>query len=214
LALTPGTRLGVFELTAQIGAGGMGEVYRATDTKLKRQVAIKILPPSFAADHDRLARFQREAEVLASLNHPNIAAIYGLEESEGIAALVMELVEGDDLSQRIAKGAIPLDEALPMAKQIADALEAAHEQGIIHRDLKPANIKVRSDGTVKVLDFGLAKSIDASQNVAQGFSPAGLSQSPTMMSPASPGLTAAPPRRRSEQTRRPPRGRPASPAHP
>ena len=214
MALTPGTRLGVFELTAQIGAGGMGEVYRATDTKLKRQVAIKILPPSFAADHDRLARFQREAEVLASLNHPNIAAIYGLEESEGIAALVMELVEGDDLSQRIAKGAIPLDEALPMAKQIADALEAAHEQGIIHRDLKPANIKVRSDGTVKVLDFGLAKSIDASQNVAQGFSPAGLSQSPTMMSPASPGLTAAPPRRRSEQTRRPPRGRPASPAHP
>ena len=127
----------------------MGEVYRATDTKLKRQVAIKILPPSLAADEDRLARFQREAEVLASLNHPNIAAIYGLEESEGITALVMELVEGDDLSQRIARGAIPLDEALPIAKQIAEALEAAHEQSIIHRDLKPANIKVRSDGTVK-----------------------------------------------------------------
>jgi serine/threonine protein kinase len=116
---------------------------------LKRQVAIKILPPDLVADRDRLARFQREAEVLASLNHPNIAAVYGLEESEGITALVMELVEGDDLSQRIARGAIPVDEALPIAKQIADALEAAHEQGIVHRDLKPANIKVRADGTVK-----------------------------------------------------------------
>src|SRR5712692_5357442 len=138
----------------------MGQVYRATDTKLKRQVAIKILPPALAADHDRLARFQREAEVLASLNHPNIAAIYGLEESGGVSALVMELVEGEDLSQRIARGAIPIEEALPIAKQIADALEAAHEQGIIHRDLKPANIKVRSDCTVKVLDFGLAKALE------------------------------------------------------
>ena len=127
----------------------------------ERKVAIKILPPSLAADHDRLARFQREAEVLASLNHPNIAAIYGLEESDGVTALVMELVEGEDLSQRIARGAIPLDEALPIAKQIAEALEAAHEQGIIHRDLKPANIKVRADGTVKVLDFGLAKAMRA-----------------------------------------------------
>ena len=161
VALTSGTRLGVYEITAQIGAGGMGEVYRATDTKLKRQVAIKVLPPSLAADHDRLARFQREAEVLASLNHPNIAAIYGLEESPsavsgqaGVTALVMELVEGDDLSQRIARlrapdvsarqAGMPLDEALPIAKQIAEALEAAHEQGIIHRDLKPANIKVRA----------------------------------------------------------------------
>ena len=146
----------------------MGQVHRATDTKLKRQVAIKILPPSVAADADRLARFQREAEVLASLNHPNIAAIYGLEESDGITALVMELVEGDDLSQRIARGAIPPDEALPIAKQIAEALEAAHEQGIIHRDLKPANIKVRSDGTVKVLDFGLAKAMDVGPGGSSG----------------------------------------------
>ena len=165
MALTPGTRLGVYEVTAQIGEGGMGEVYRATDTKLKRQVAIKILPPSLAADHDRLARFQREAEVLASLNHPHIAGIYGLEESAGVTALVMELVEGEDLSQRIARGAIPLDEALPIAKQIAEALEAAHEQGIIHRDLKPANIKVRADGTVKVLDFGLAKAMEPARRV-------------------------------------------------
>ena len=161
MSFTPGTRLGVYEITAQIGEGGMGQVYRATDTKLKRQVAIKILPPSLAADADRLARFQREAEVLASLNHPHIAAIYGLEEVRGVTALVMELVEGEDLSQRIARGAIPLDEALPIAKQIADALEAAHEQGIIHRDLKPANIKVRPDGTVKVLDFGLAKAMES-----------------------------------------------------
>jgi len=156
----------------------MGQVYRATDTKLKRQVAIKILPPSLAADHDRLARFQREAEMLASLNHPNIAAIYGLEESDGITALVMELVEGEDLSQRIARGAIPLDEALPIAKQIAEALEAAHEQGIMHRDLKPANIKVRPNGTVKVLDFGLAKAMDP-----VGSAP-NMSQSPTITTPA------------------------------
>jgi serine/threonine-protein kinase len=155
-----GTRLGVYTITAQIGEGGMGQVFRATDTKLKRQVAIKILPPSVAENHDRLARFQREAEVLASLNHPNIAAIYGLEDSGGMPALVMELVEGNDLSQRIARDGMPIDEALPIAKQIAEALEAAHEQGIIHRDLKPANIKVRSDGTVKVLDFGLAKAME------------------------------------------------------
>jgi len=133
----------------QIGEGGMGQVYRARDTKLDRDVAIKIVPEAFAHDADRLARFQREAKTLASLNHPNIAAIYGLEESGGMTALVMELVEGDDLSQRIARGALPLDEALPIAKQISEALEAAHEQGIIHRDLKPANIKVRDDGTVK-----------------------------------------------------------------
>ena len=155
----------------------MGQVYRATDAKLKRQVAIKVLPPSLAVDADRLARFQREAEVLASLNHPNIAAIYGLEESGGMTALVMELVEGDDLSQRLRRGAIPLDEALPIATQIAEALEAAHGQGIIHRDLKPANIMLRSDGTVKVLDFGLAKSLE------QSPLPGDLTQSPTVLSP-------------------------------
>ena len=160
MPLSPGARLGVYEVTTQIGAGGMGEVYRATDTNLKRSVAIKVLPASVAADSERLARFQREAEVLAALNHPNIAAIYGLEKASDLTALVMELVEGDDLSSRIARGAIPIAEALPIAKQLADALDAAHEQNIIHRDLKPANIKIRPDGTVKVLDFGLAKALD------------------------------------------------------
>ena len=178
MALTPGTHLGVYEITAQIGAGGMGEVYRATDSNLKRSVAIKVLPASVAGDADRLARFQREAEVLAALNHPNIAAIYGLERTPDFTALVMELVEGEDLSERIARGAMPIDEALPIAKQIAEALEAAHEQGIIHRDLKPANIKVRSDGTVKVLDFGLAKAMEP-----VGSAP-NMSQSPTIAAPA------------------------------
>ena len=179
----------------------MGEVYRATDTKLKRQVAIKILPPSLAADADRLARFQREAEVLASLNHPNVAIIYGLETGHAVqpvppalpalpAFIVMELVEGEDLSRRIARGAVPLDEALPIAKQIADALEAAHEHAIVHRDLKPANIKVRSDGVVKVLDFGLAKLTHEGTGLRSGAASAGqagredLSQSPTLTSPA------------------------------
>jgi Tol biopolymer transport system component len=157
LALTSGTRLGVYEVTAPIGEGGMGQVYRARDTKLNRDVALKILPDAFASDADRLARFTREAQTLASLNHSNIAAIYGIEEGGDVRALVMELVEGEDLSQRIARGAIPLDETVPIARQIADALEAAHEKGIIHRDLKPANIKITSLGTVKVLDFGLAK---------------------------------------------------------
>src|SRR6188474_374781 len=155
----------------------MGQVFRATDTKLKRQVAIKILPPSLAADPDRLRRFQREAEVLASLSHPNIAGIYGLEEGGGVSALVMELVDGEDLSQRIARGPIPIDEALPIARQIAEALDAAHEQRIIHRDLKPANIKVRADGTVKVLDFGLAKAMD----------PGGVASGEAMNSPTMTG---------------------------
>jgi Tol biopolymer transport system component len=160
MSLSPGTRLGPYEVLAAIGAGGMGEVYRATDSHLKRLVAIKVLPASVAGDADRLARFQREAEVLAALSHPNIATIYGLEKTADFTALVMELVEGEDLSAVIARGPIALPDALPIAKQIADALEAAHEQGIIHRDVKPANIKVRSDGTVKVLDFGLAKAMD------------------------------------------------------
>ena len=160
MALNPGTRLGPYEILSAIGAGGMGEVYKARDTKLDRDVAIKILPEAFAADAERVARFQREAKTLAALNHPNIAQIFGLEQAGDVHALAMELVAGDDLSQRIARGAIPLDDALPIARQIAEALEAAHEQGIIHRDLKPANIKVRSDGTVKVLDFGLAKAME------------------------------------------------------
>ncbi len=146
----------------------MGEVYRATDTKLKRQVAVKILPPSLARDPDRMARFQREAEVLATLNHPHIAAIYGLEDADGVTALVMELVEGEDLARRIARGLMPLEEALPIARQIAEALEAAHEHRIVHRDLKPANIKIRPDGTAKVLDFGLAKALSAETPGASG----------------------------------------------
>jgi eukaryotic-like serine/threonine-protein kinase len=157
MALSPGCRLGPYEISAQIGAGGMGEVYRAIDTNLARPVAIKVLPEAVAADRDRLVRFDREARTLAALNHPNIAAIYGLERSGGTVALVMELVEGLTLADRIAQGAIPVSEALPIARQIAEALEAAHERGIVHRDLKPANIKLRPDGTVKVLDFGLAK---------------------------------------------------------
>jgi serine/threonine protein kinase len=181
MALTPGSRLGDYEILAAIGAGGMGEVYRATDTVLKRQVALKILPPEVANDPERVARFQREAEVLASLNHPNIAHLYGLERSGGMLALVMELVEGPTLADRIAQGAVPIDEALPIAKQIAEALDAAHEQGIIHRDLKPANIKVREDGAVKVLDFGLAK---AREPVASTSSTAALTNSPTITSPA------------------------------
>src|SRR5262245_26329345 len=150
-----GSTLGIYEIVSRLGEGGMGAVYRARDTKLNRDVALKVLLPDVANDPERLARFRREAQMLASLNHPNIAQIFGLEEGPAEAgphdsALVMELVDGPTLADRIARGAIPVDEALPIAKQIADALEAAHEQGIVHRDLKPANIKVRNDGTVKV----------------------------------------------------------------
>ena len=167
MPLLAGIRLGSYEILSPIGAGGMGEVYRARDTKLNRDVALKILPEAFTTDADRLARFKREAQVLAALNHPNIAAIYGFEDSPSTTsgathALVMELVEGDDLSVHIARGAIRVDDALPIAKQIVDALEAAHDAGIVHRDLKPGNLKVRTDGTVKVLDFGLAKAMDQS----------------------------------------------------
>ena len=185
--IATGSRLGPYEILGSLGAGGMGEVYRARDTKLNRDVALKILPEAFTSDADWLARFRREAQVLASLNHPNIAAIYGMEgdgpgSPPGEArplALVMELVEGEDLSAHISRGAIPLSDALPIAKQIADALEAAHEQGIVHRDLKPANIKVRSDGTVKVLDFGLAKAMEPVFNVASN-----APLSPTITTPA------------------------------
>jgi serine/threonine-protein kinase len=182
LSLSSGTQLGPYEILTLIGTGGMGEVYRARDTRLKRDVALKVLPKAFSQDADRLARFQREAEVLATLNHLNIAHIHGLEESSGIRALVMELVEGPTLADRIAKGPILLDEALPIAKQIVEALEAAHEQGIIHRDLKPANIKVRPDGTVKVLDFGLAKLADPVAGGTEGAP--SVTASPTITSPA------------------------------
>ncbi len=176
MPLEPGATLGPYSVTAKIGEGGMGEVYRARDTTLDRDVAIKVLPDAFASDPERLARFEREAKVLASLNHPNIGAIYGLETSGDTRALILELVEGPTLADRIKQGPIPLDEALPIAKQIAEALEAAHEQGVIHRDLKPANVKVKDDGTVKVLDFGLAKA---------------LAPSPTGDPSQSPTLTAA-----------------------
>ena len=177
MPLTPGTTLGPYSVTEKIGEGGMGEVYRARDTKLDRDVALKVLPQAFTDDPDRLARFEREAKVLASLNHPNIGHIYGLEEAEGQKALVLELVEGPTLAERIKQGPIPVDEALPIAKQIAEALEAAHEQGIIHRDLKPANVKVKDDGTVKVLDFGLAKALEGTP----GSDP---SESPTLTAAA------------------------------
>jgi len=167
LALAIGTQLGSLEVTALIGRGGMGEVYRARDTKLKRDVAIKILPDEFSRDADRLSRFQREAEVLASLNHPNIAAIYDLQEANGSRYLVLELVQGETLAERIARGPTPVEEALDIAKNICEALEAAHEKGIVHRDLKPANIKLTPAGQLKVLDFGLAK--DRRSSSRHGF---------------------------------------------
>src|SRR6202140_757380 len=157
MALASGTRLGSYEVVAQIGAGGMGEVYRAHDTKLGRDVAIKVLPANFVNDPERLSRFQREARMLAALNHPNIATIYGLEQCDGVTCLVMELVSGETLAERVKAGPLGIDEALKIAVQIAEALEAAHEKSIIHRDLKPANVKVTPEGKVKVLEFGLAK---------------------------------------------------------
>src|SRR5262245_57309244 len=183
MVLTAGSRVGAYEITGAIGAGGMGEVYRATDSRLKREVALKVLRASVAQDAERVARFQREAEVLAALNHPHIAQIYGIEEAGGATSLVMELVEGEDLAARIARGPIALDEALSIARQVADALEAAHDRGIVHRDLKPANIKLRPDGTVKVLDFGLAR-----ETQPAGPATSDLTNSPTLTSPA---MTAA-----------------------
>jgi len=177
MTLATGTRLGPYEILSRLGAGGMGEVYRAKDTKLGRHVALKILPASFTNDPERVARFRREAQVLASLNHPHIAHIHGLEESSGAQFLVLELVDGESLDKRIARGPIPVDETLPIAKQIAEALEAAHEKGIIHRDLKPANIALTNDGSVKVLDFGLAKAVETTASVSE------VSASPTITSP-------------------------------
>jgi Tol biopolymer transport system component len=183
MTLKPGTNLGHHEILALAGTGGMGEVWRARDTKLKRDVAIKVLPEGFASNPERLARFQREAEVLASLKHPNIATIHGLEEYDGVRAIVMEFVEGPTLADRIRAGPIPLDEALPIAKQIADALETAHEKGVIHRDLKPANVKITPEGTAKVLDFGLAKALEPGEAGGPGGA-GGLSNAPTLTSPA------------------------------
>src|SRR5262245_214539 len=174
MALTIGTQLGSYEITVLLGKGGMGEVYRARDSKLKRDVAIKVLPEEFVRDADRVTRFQREAEVLASLNHSNIAAIHDLEETNGTRYLVLELVEGETLARGIARGPIPVEEAIAIARQICEALEAAHERGIIHRDLKPANVKITPEGKVKVLDFGLAKAFESNSGTAS------LSNSPTL----------------------------------
>ena len=181
LSLSPGTRLGPYEIVAPLGAGGMGEVYRARDARLKRDVAVKVLPADVAENPERLGRFERESHLLASLNHPNIAAIYGVEESGGTPALVMELVEGEALSEKIARGALPVDDAIAIARQVAEALEYAHEHGVVHRDLKPANIVVSGTGVVKVLDFGLAKAITGDLAESSGSD---ATHSPTLTSPA------------------------------
>src|SRR6267143_2774585 len=182
MSITIGAQLGSHEITALLGKGGMGKVYRARDTKLKREVAIKILPDEFSLDPNRVSRFQRDAELLASLNHPNIAAIYDLEETNEFRFLILELVEGETLDERLKRGPIPLDEALQIAAQIADGLAAAHERGIIHRDLKPANIKLTPESRVKVLDFGLAK-VFADEAVDSH-----LSNSPKKTPSSSPGM--------------------------
>jgi serine/threonine protein kinase len=168
MRLSTGARFGSYEILAPLGAGGMGEVYRARDTRLKRDVALKVLQGPWLDIGDRVARFEREAELLAALNHPNVAAIYGIEESSGTTALVLELVEGPTLADRLALGPMPLSEVVPICRQIVDALDAAHERGIVHRDLKPANIKLRDDGAVKVLDFGLAKALGSDDSARQG----------------------------------------------
>jgi eukaryotic-like serine/threonine-protein kinase len=177
MPLTAGSRLGTYEITVPLGAGGMGEVFRARDTKLGRQVAIKVLPESVESAPDRVARFEREAKALAALHHPHIATLFGMEQEGGKHFLVMELVEGETLDARIARGPTPVPEALAIARQIADALEAAHEAGIVHRDLKPANVKSTPDGVVKVLDFGLAKALDTAPGSQRD-----ISLSPTMTS--------------------------------
>ena len=183
MSFEPGTRLGPYEIVASLGAGGMGEVYRARDARLQRDVAIKVLPSSVVGDLDRLSRFTREAQLLASLNHPHIAHVYGVEHEGTTRALVMELVDGPTLADRMSNGAIPLEDALPIARQIADALDAAHERGIIHRDLKPANIKLAADGSVKVLDFGLAKTLDQGSGIRDQAS-GDDAHSPTLTTPA------------------------------
>src|SRR5213593_2878508 len=167
MTLVPGARLGPYEILSALGAGGMGEVYRAKDTKLGRAVAVKVLPDALASDADRIARFEREAKALAALNHPHIAALYGMEESDGRHFLVMELVEGETLAERLQRGPMPVAEALKTATQIAEALEAAHEKGIVHRDLKPANVKITPEEKVKVLDFGLAKALETERGVSE-----------------------------------------------
>src|SRR5215467_13375215 len=177
MAIQIGQQFGSLEVTALLGKGGMGEVYRARDSKLKRDVAIKVLPPEFARDAERLARAQREAEVLASLNHPHIAQIYGQQAADGMPCLILEYVDSETLEERLKQGPIPVSESLELARQIADALEAAHERGIVHRDLKPANVKVTSTGKLKVLDFGLAKAYEATPAEV-------LSHSPTMVADA------------------------------
>src|SRR5215471_18383621 len=174
MPVTIGKAFGLYEVIALIGEGGMGQVYRARDTRLQRDVALKLLPDAFSSDPDCLARFQREAQLLASLNHPNIASIYGIEESKPSRALVMELVDGPTLAERIAQGPIPIEEALPIARQLAEALEYAHESGVIHRDLKPANVKLTGDGRVKILDFGLAKALNDDARTST------MSNSPTL----------------------------------
>ncbi len=180
-SITVGSTVGSYEILSLLGKGGMGEVFRARDLKLKREVAIKTLPAEFGRDPDRVSRFQREAETLATLRHSNIGVIHDLQETEGVRYLVLELVEGPTLAEMIAQGPIPVDDALDIARQVCEALEAAHERGIVHRDLKPANIKVMSDGSVKVLDFGLAKVSQQPESVQ-------LSNSPTLMNASVPGL--------------------------